>query len=208
MSYDHEEIRRFSEHGIFFSCSFGNSGFKHGSVIVHNIFAYFTLSLGTSQVFMIYPLVTLSHHKHADCKFWVLSVHDKCAVFTLIVARVEMAIVRKRNIKKLGKHIRPLPVLPMPILPSRATNRNKMTMTTILAVVIAYRCCSGWRMRHLFGPLFSAGHRCVLGDLKRRHGPKVIVSIECRGCSRSQHRNVRWSPCSHIWHVLVVSQHV
>ena len=30
-----------------------NSGFKHGSVIVNNIFAYFTLSLSTPQVYMI-----------------------------------------------------------------------------------------------------------------------------------------------------------
>ena len=32
----------------FFSCSCGNSGFKHGSVIVNNIFAHFTLSLSTA----------------------------------------------------------------------------------------------------------------------------------------------------------------
>ena len=31
----------------------GNSRFKHGSVIVHNIFTYFTLSLSESQVYMI-----------------------------------------------------------------------------------------------------------------------------------------------------------
>ena len=31
----------------------GNSRFKHGSVIVHNIFAYFPLSLSASQVYMI-----------------------------------------------------------------------------------------------------------------------------------------------------------
>ena len=37
----------------FFSCSCGNSGFTHGSVIVHNIFDYFTRSLSTSQVYMI-----------------------------------------------------------------------------------------------------------------------------------------------------------
>ena len=37
-----------------FNCSLGNSGFKHGSVIVNNIFAYFTLSLSTSQVYMIW----------------------------------------------------------------------------------------------------------------------------------------------------------
>ena len=36
-----------------FSSSRGNSRFKHGSVIVHNIFAYFTLSLSASQVYMI-----------------------------------------------------------------------------------------------------------------------------------------------------------
>ena len=37
----------------FFSSSRGNSGFKHGSVIVNNIFAYFTLSFSTSQENMI-----------------------------------------------------------------------------------------------------------------------------------------------------------
>ena len=31
----------------------GNSRFEHGSVIVHNIFAYFTLSLSAAQVHMI-----------------------------------------------------------------------------------------------------------------------------------------------------------
>ena len=36
----------------FFSSSRGNSRFKHGSVIVHNIFAYFTLSLSTAQIHM------------------------------------------------------------------------------------------------------------------------------------------------------------
>ena len=38
---------------VFFSFIRGNSRFKHGSVIVHNIFAYFALSLSTAQVFMI-----------------------------------------------------------------------------------------------------------------------------------------------------------
>ena len=37
----------------FFNCSCRNSRFEHGSVIVHHIFAYFALSLSTSQVFMI-----------------------------------------------------------------------------------------------------------------------------------------------------------
>ena len=31
----------------------GNSRFEHGSVIVHSIFAYFTLSLSAAQVYMI-----------------------------------------------------------------------------------------------------------------------------------------------------------
>ena len=53
ISWDYEEILRFSQHGSFFSSSRGNSGFKHGSVIVNNIFAYFTLSLSTSQIYMI-----------------------------------------------------------------------------------------------------------------------------------------------------------
>ena len=36
-----------------FQFSRGNSRFEHGSVIVHNIFAYFTLSLSAAQVYMI-----------------------------------------------------------------------------------------------------------------------------------------------------------
>ena len=38
---------------VIFRLLLRNSGFKHGSVIVNNIFAYFTLSLNTSHVFMI-----------------------------------------------------------------------------------------------------------------------------------------------------------
>ena len=38
---------------VFFSSHRGNYGFKHGSIIVNNIFAYFTLSLITAQVHMI-----------------------------------------------------------------------------------------------------------------------------------------------------------
>ena len=37
----------------FFSSLRGKSRSKHGSVIVHNFFAYFTFSLSTSQVYMI-----------------------------------------------------------------------------------------------------------------------------------------------------------
>ena len=37
----------------FFSCSFGNSGFTHGSVIVHNIFVCVALSLSASHILMI-----------------------------------------------------------------------------------------------------------------------------------------------------------
>ena len=36
-----------------FCSSRGNSRFKHGSVIVHSVFAYFTLSLSSAQVYMI-----------------------------------------------------------------------------------------------------------------------------------------------------------
>ena len=36
-----------------FCSSRGNSRFKHGSVLVHNIFAYFALSLSAAQVYMI-----------------------------------------------------------------------------------------------------------------------------------------------------------
>ena len=38
---------------VIFQLLRGNSRFKHGSVIVNNIFAYFTLSLSASQVYMI-----------------------------------------------------------------------------------------------------------------------------------------------------------
>ena len=38
---------------VIFSCSCRNSGFKHGSVIVKNKFAYFTLSLSTPQGDMV-----------------------------------------------------------------------------------------------------------------------------------------------------------
>ena len=38
---------------VVFQFSRRNSRFKHGSVIVHNIFAYFTLSLSALQVYMI-----------------------------------------------------------------------------------------------------------------------------------------------------------
>ena len=38
---------------VFSYCSCGNSGSKHGSVIVNNIFACFTLSLSALQVNMI-----------------------------------------------------------------------------------------------------------------------------------------------------------
>ena len=81
-----------------------------------------------SQNLLNHPLVTLSHTKHAHYKICVLSVYDKCVVFTLTVAPVEMGVVHERNIKKLGKQKRPQPVLPERI-----------------AVVVACRCCSGCR---------------------------------------------------------------
>ena len=49
----HEEIRRFWGNGNFSAPSAENSRFKHGSVIVHSIFAYFALSLSAAQVYMI-----------------------------------------------------------------------------------------------------------------------------------------------------------
>ena len=75
--HSHEEILRFSEHGKFFGCSRGNSGFKHGSVIIYNIFAYFTLSLNTSQgihdegKMLVLPNRLL---------YFVLSTSDQCFV--------------------------------------------------------------------------------------------------------------------------------
>ena len=53
ISKDHEEMRRFSEHDNFSGLSHGTSRFKHGSVIVNNILAYFTSPLTTPQVLMI-----------------------------------------------------------------------------------------------------------------------------------------------------------
>ena len=51
----HKTIKKYEyfEEMVMFSCSCGNSRFKHGSVIVHNIFAYLALSLSASQVYMI-----------------------------------------------------------------------------------------------------------------------------------------------------------
>ena len=45
----------------FFSCTRRNSRFKHGSVIVHSIFAYFALSLSAAQVYMIQERCWFSH---------------------------------------------------------------------------------------------------------------------------------------------------
>ena len=45
----YEDFRRM----VIFQLSRRNSRFKHSSVIVYNIFAYFTLSLSASQMYMI-----------------------------------------------------------------------------------------------------------------------------------------------------------
>ena len=58
----------------FFRCSCGNSGFKHGSVIVYNIFAYFTLSLNTPQVHMIKERCWFFPNR---LLYWVLSTSDQ-----------------------------------------------------------------------------------------------------------------------------------
>ena len=77
ISQDHEEIPKFSEYGRFFSSHRGHSRFEHGSVIVHNIFAYFTLSLSGAQVIhdqgkmLVLPNQLL---------YWVLSTSDQCFV--------------------------------------------------------------------------------------------------------------------------------
>ena len=60
----------------FFSCSCVNSGFKHGSVTVSNIFAYFTLSLSTpgphdQQKMLVLPNRLL---------YWVHSTSDQSSV--------------------------------------------------------------------------------------------------------------------------------
>ena len=51
----HKTVKKYEDFQSMkiFLVSFGNSRFKHGSVIVHDIFAYLTLSLSTSQVYMI-----------------------------------------------------------------------------------------------------------------------------------------------------------
>ena len=41
------------ERMVFFQSPRGNSRFKHGSVIVHNILAYFALTLSAAQVYMV-----------------------------------------------------------------------------------------------------------------------------------------------------------
>ena len=53
-----------------FCSSRGNSWFKHGSVIVNNISAYFTLSLSAAQVFMIKERCWFSPYQ---LLYWVLS---------------------------------------------------------------------------------------------------------------------------------------
>ena len=51
----HKTTKRYSDfpNMVIFNCSLGNSGLKHGSVIVDNFFAYFTLSLSAAHVYMI-----------------------------------------------------------------------------------------------------------------------------------------------------------
>ena len=71
---DHEEIRKFSECGSF-SCSHrGNSRFKHGSVIVHNIFAYFTLSLSASPSIHVQQKMLVLPNR---LLCWVVSTSDQ-----------------------------------------------------------------------------------------------------------------------------------
>ena len=56
----------------FFSSHHGNSRFNHGSVIVHNIFAYFTLSLSAAQVYMIKERCWFSKNR---LLYWLLFPH-------------------------------------------------------------------------------------------------------------------------------------
>ena len=52
----HKTTKKYSDFPslvVFFRCSCEESGFEHGSVTVNNIFACFTLSMRTSQVYMI-----------------------------------------------------------------------------------------------------------------------------------------------------------
>ena len=65
----------------FFSCSCRNFWFRHCSAIVHNIFAYFTLSLSTSQVNMIKERCWLSQNQFL-C--WVLSTSNSYFFFPSI----------------------------------------------------------------------------------------------------------------------------
>ena len=56
---------------VFFSCSCGNPGFKHGSIIVNNTTAYFTLSLSTAQVYMIKESVGSPKSTSSLCTFQI-----------------------------------------------------------------------------------------------------------------------------------------
>ena len=60
-----------------FCSSRWNSRFKHGSVIAHNIFTYFTLSLSASQVYMIKERCWFSQ---INFFIEVLSTSDECFV--------------------------------------------------------------------------------------------------------------------------------
>ena len=145
--------------------------------------------------------------KHAHCKFCVLCIHDKCVVFTLTVAHVEMVIVHERNIKKLGK--------------------QKTTTANLTRANLAIPChqpeqddddhhsCSGCCV-----PLLQRmTHEAFIRATSLRWTPLRAWRPETKTWPQSnrldsvsrlqsiQHRNVRLSPCSHIWHVLVVSQH-
>ena len=59
----HRTTKRYSDfpNMVIFRCSRGNSGFKHGSVIVHSIFACLALSLSADQVYMIQERCWFSH---------------------------------------------------------------------------------------------------------------------------------------------------
>ena len=62
----------------FFDCSCGNSGFKHGSVIVNNILAHFTLSLSAPQISMIKGMMLVLPNQLLCL---VLSTSDQCFSF-------------------------------------------------------------------------------------------------------------------------------
>ena len=111
MSYDHEEIRVFLGEWKFLCSTRRNSRFEHGSVIVHNILAYFALSLNAAQVYMIQERCWFSqinffieYFPHR-IKILFLSSQFLCHPHTQI--RIILFHDERRDIPKLGTFSQP-----------------------------------------------------------------------------------------------------